>query len=80
MATTACVQNKKMEIVQALIDKGVEMEAKGADGQTALLIAGIYNNTELALALLNKGANGDEGNDEARRGAGEVWQGRRGRG
>ena len=55
-ALMAASWNDEREIVQALLDKGAEINARANDGETALMIASGSGNHEVVLVLLDKGA------------------------
>ena len=50
------IEKGHTEVVQALIDKGVDVNAKTADGATALIMAAQEGHREVAQALIAQGA------------------------
>jgi len=47
-----------LDVVQALLDKGAEVNARDDEGRTALTIASAYGRSEVVQTLLAKGAVG----------------------
>ena len=51
------IYDDQLEIVKYLIEAGVNINAKDKDGDTALMLASIYNNLNMVKYLIEKGAN-----------------------
>lgn len=58
-ALHSAARDGRLDIVQALLQKGADINQKDENGYTALHIATFNNNLDIVQALLNKGANVD---------------------
>ncbi len=56
--------NVQHQIIQALLDKGIDINARGKDGKTALIIAAIKGDSTIVEMLLDRGVRLNERDDD----------------
>ena len=61
----AASSTENSEVLQVLLERGAEVNARAENGQTALMYAALWNeNPEVVLALLDAGADATAKNGE----------------